>query len=215
MFKKTISFLVFTVLFCSQTNGMAQVSGYGVSAGINMTQINVQGREVSTRALFSPVLGLVAHGRLNNAFGLLSETSFSFAGAAITDSIVNGKQGLSENTISFMHLSYLIAPTFAITENVFLLAGLELGFSVPTPGNSTDSDENVIHRDLSKNRNAFFTGWVLGAGYAYHKFRVDLRYSSAFNDIADLQGNGDGITSATANAFGIHVVYIFNDAIKR
>lgn len=176
---KKLLVLIGLVVFFLQ-NSEAQVLRYGVKAGINLSNINVnpEADPPAPTMRFGVHFGGTLKYELSEKFNLAPELIFSWQGGNDSDPDVD----------QFVKLTYLNIPIMAeyhINENIYVHAGPQLGFLIG--GDLLEEDKVDKEQDLVKANDLMKTfDFSLGFGAGYlldNGLEIALRYNLGLTNI--------------------------------
>ncbi len=185
--------LVSCVLLLPAPLARAQGVGFGVTGGINLSEINASGNELLNVALtdkVQPVGGLLLRFDVADSFTIQPEFLLSTKGSRVQ---IRG----SDQRIRLRYLEIPVLFRYRTpprsTAQFHLFAGpyvarlLDADLDPVSPGQSSDVSDGFASFDL---------GWVIGLGLGVGHGQFDLRYSGGLTDIGDRPDLGGTIPVA-------------------
>jgi hypothetical protein len=160
----------------------AQGAGFGITGGINLSEINASGNELLNVLLtdkVQPVGGLFVTLDIADSFAIQPEFLLSTKGSRV-------ESGSSEQRI---RLRYFEFPLLLRYNAPARRTAQLLIFGGPYVARLLDADLDPArpgqHSDISDGFSSFDLGWVVGLGLGVGHGRIELRYSGGLTDIGD------------------------------
>ena len=185
--------LVSCVLLLPAPLARAQGVGFGVTGGVNLSEINASGNELLNVALtdkLQPVGGVLLTFDVADNLTIQPEFLLSTKGSRVQ--IRGSDQRIRLRYFEIPVLFRYRTPPRS-TAQFHLLAGpyvarlLDADLDPASPGQSSDISDGFASFDL---------GWVVGLGLGVGHGQFDLRYSGGLTDISDSPDLGGAIPAA-------------------
>ncbi|GHT57369.1 hypothetical protein AGMMS49982_24340 [Bacteroidia bacterium] len=187
--KKIMVFMAVAVL--ATVSASAKGRSFGVTAGLNISRISIEGPSIEFDSKMGILVGGVIDHDLSNSFSIISELAFSQKG---------WKQGDHAATFNYLQLSPANV-TYKIPlpadSKMFVFLGPYFSYLISGSGDYEESN-SVLPVDCGIN---------LGAGYQFGKIYGKFQYSMGMVNIASQENKFNKLENSSN--VGISVGYFF------
>ena len=161
---KTFLILIFGLL--SMQIARSQIK-FGVKAGLNITNLNISGQNVSSGIEPRGDLhaGLIANVHISKSFDIQPEVIYSSQGGNIKD---------STGSLKYDYINVPVLLQYHVVSGIFIETGPQLGFLI----SSKYSSEHIQLDTKNQSKTTDFS-WAFGVGYKMPvvNLGLDLRYN--------------------------------------